>query len=129
MKFKVSNGTSHNSPKPEIFHMWRINNPRLPRNSRFTNHLFSSEQMKETLNQLETQFELCQETVFHVSSKGARDLILTSCGLSQKLIGVDAQEQLAAFKIKAFFHICGDKHNHTLYFLLVPSCRKNETQL
>jgi hypothetical protein len=46
---------------------------------------------------------------------GAGDLTLTSCELSHKLIGVDAQEPLAGFKPKAFFHTCGEHSPHPVF--------------
>ena len=47
--------------------------------------------------------------------EGAGDLTLTSRESSRKLIGVDAQEPLAGFEPKAFFHTCGEHSPHPVF--------------
>jgi hypothetical protein len=72
-----------------------------------------------------TGFRLHEQTFsskFHIPGPGAGwgagDVILTSCeSASCKSIGVlDTQEQLAAgFKLKAFFHTCGEHSPHPVF--------------
>jgi hypothetical protein len=69
---------------------------------------------------------LCRHEIFYIqivlsakflqlAGRGAGDLTLTSNELSRELIGVDAQEPLAGFEPKAFFHTCGEHSPHLVF--------------